>query len=96
VSGTVLAAPGCGGPVSLDSPCPPKPVPGARVEALQAAQVIAAATTGTDGRYALRLVPGVYRLVATAPGALRTTASAQITVGSAPVSANLVVDSGMR
>jgi len=96
VTGTVLAAPGCGGPVSLDSACPPKPVAGARVEALQAARAMAAATTGSDGRYLLRLVPGVYRLVVTAPGALRTTASAQITVGSAPVSANLVIDSGLR
>jgi hypothetical protein len=96
VSGTVLAAPGCPGPVRLDSPCPPRPLAGARVQAMQAAGVVATVTTGSDGRFTLRLAPGVYRLVATAAGPLRTAAAVQITVASSPVSTNLIVDSGMR
>ena len=96
VTGTVLAAPGCPGPVQLDSPCPPRPLAGARVEVLRATDVVATVSTGSDGRFTLRLTPGVYRLVATAAGPLRRTATVQITVASSPVTTNLTVDSGMR
>jgi hypothetical protein len=96
VTGTVLAAPGCPGPVQLDSPCPPRPMAGARVEAMRGASVVATVSTGSDGRFTLRLAPGVYRLVATAAGPLRATAAVQITVASSPVNTNLIVDSGMR
>ena len=69
---------------------------GATVEADLAGQPVARATTGADGRFALRLPPGSYTLVATAAGPLRSTASRGLSVGAAPVSVTLTVDTGMR
>lgn len=69
---------------------------GATVEADQAGRPVARTTTGADGRFTLRLVPGSYTLIATAAGPLRSKASRDLSVGPSPVSVTLAVDTGMR
>jgi hypothetical protein len=96
VAGSVLGAPGCPGPVRLDSPCPPRPLGGTRVEAQRGAVVVASATTGSDGHFSLKLPPGAYRLVATAAGTLHPTTSTRVTAVASPLNVTLTVDTGMR
>jgi hypothetical protein len=95
LSGTVRAEPGCPGPVRLDSPCPPRPVAGATVEADQDGHQAASTTTGRDGRFTLRLAAGTYQVTATNGGGLKTTAT-QTVVLTAATDITLTVDSGMR
>ena len=96
VAGTVQGAPGCPGPVQLDSPCPPRPLGGSVVEAMRGLTVLASATTGVDGRFSLKLPPGTYKILALAAGALRPTPSVQVTAVASPVNVTLTVDSGIR
>jgi len=98
VVGRVLSAPSC--PVQRAGvPCPPRPVAGASVEAIQTGDV--AASTHTDGRggFSLQLRPGRYVIRATNVGALATTAQRQVVVAAHKGPAlviRLVVDSGIR
>ncbi len=95
VTGTVAAAPGCPGPERADSPCPPRPVPGAAVElATTDGTVVGRATTDSAGRFRLTVAPGQYRITAHNVG-YRSSASQALTVAGA-VEVTLVVDSGMR
>jgi hypothetical protein len=96
VTGTVLGEPGCPGPERIGSPCPPRLMGSVAVEAMRGTSVAASVTTGPDGRFTLRLIPGAYQLIATSAGPLRSTASALVTVGTSPVSVNLTVDTGIR
>lgn len=95
LSGTVRAAPGCPGPVSPGSPCPPRPVAGATVEADQNGRETARTTTDQHGRFMLRLTAGTYRVTATNAGGLKSTASQTVTLTTG-TDITLVVDSGMR
>jgi Carboxypeptidase regulatory-like domain len=66
--GDVSAGPTC--PVqSTDHPCPPKPVPNARVtiETPSGSTVVATATTDAQGHFSVSLPPGDYR-VSVEPG----------------------------
>jgi hypothetical protein len=66
IDGVVLAGPTC--PVeSAESPCPPKPLPGIRVQVLSGGDEVAEATTAGDGSFSVALEPGTY-LVQAAPG----------------------------
>jgi Carboxypeptidase regulatory-like domain len=96
VVGRVLSAPSC--PVERsDSPCPPRPVPGASVAALRAGHVAARTHTGPGGGFRLTLRPGSYVLRATNAGALATTAEKRIVLTAAATTrVTLVVDSGIR
>jgi hypothetical protein len=95
LTGIVRAEPGCPGPVRLDSPCPPRPVAGATVEAERDRRSVARTTTDRNGRFTLRLPAGTYRVTATNAGGLRTTAT-QTVVLTANTDITLTVDSGMR
>ena len=95
VLGTVVSAPSC--PVERsDSPCPPRPVRGAVVDALAAGRIRASTHTDSSGRFRLALPFGSYLIRATNVGVLRTTAAHRVRVGRLPVSITLVVDSGIR
>jgi hypothetical protein len=67
VSGVVLAGPTC--PVeTLESPCPPKPVPSISVQVLSTSgEVVDTTTTDGNGRFSVALDPGTYEVRAT-PG----------------------------
>jgi hypothetical protein len=71
-------------------------MPGASVEVARAGRMVAATTAATGGYFQLRLAPGTYRITATAPAPLQTTASADLVVAGTAVSINLTVDTGMR
>jgi hypothetical protein len=96
VVGRVLSAPSC--PVEQQGvPCPPRPVPGAAVVALQDGQSVASTTTGKRGYFQLVLDVGRYRLRATNVGAYASTASKFVTVkADGTVFVRLIVDSGIR
>jgi len=98
VTGRVLGEPGCPGPARLDSPCPPRPMAGAAVEADGGGQMAARATTDSGGNFRLSLPPGTYRITATATAAepLKSTAGKDIVVTTTPMTVDLTVDSGMR
>lgn len=95
LSGTVRAAPGCPGPVSLGSPCPPRPVAGATVEADQNGHEAARTTTDQDGHFTLHLTAGTYQVTAVNAGARKPTASQTVTLTTG-TDITLIVDSGMR
>jgi len=95
VLGTVLSAPSC--PVERsDSPCPPRPVRGAVVDAVVGDQLRATTHSDRAGRFRLSLPYGTYTIRATNPGALHTTATRSVRIDRATVSVRLVVDSGIR
>ncbi|MEO8750914.1 MAG: carboxypeptidase-like regulatory domain-containing protein [Allobranchiibius sp.] len=97
VSGTVLSGPRCGGPVSPASPCPPGPVPGAAVLALNRGHVTSSTRTDARGDFRLTLPVGTYSIQATNIGEYRSTATQTVTVtGSHPVTVTLLLDTGIR
>jgi hypothetical protein len=95
LSGTVRAEPGCPGPVRLDSPCPPRPVAGATVEADRAGREVGQATTDSNGRFSLRLPSGTYQVTATNAGGLKTSVTKTVAL-TTDDDITLTVDSGMR
>jgi hypothetical protein len=94
VNGTVLSSPGCPGPAVAESPCPDRPVAGARVELTSGTTVVATTRTDTAGRFELRVPSGNYQITAFNVG-FASHASQPISV-TGPVTVRLVVDSGMR
>jgi len=95
--GVVQAAPSC--PVErVGTRCPPRPVRGASVEAVQAGDVIASTRTDERGRFQLRLIPGRYLIRATNVGGYASSDQRSVNVrdvGPAQL-IRLVVDSGIR
>jgi hypothetical protein len=77
-----------------ESPCPDRPVAGARVELTRGSAVVATTRTDSAGRFELRVPPGEYTVTAFNVG-LATRASQLISV-TGPVHVALVVDSGLR
>jgi len=95
VTGQVLAGPSC--PVErVGQPCPPRPVPDAVVVAVVGDQQRGETTSDERGRFRLMLPAGRYTIRATNPGGYASTASAEVTVSTAPVQVTLTVDSGIR
>jgi hypothetical protein len=101
IHGRVLAGPTC--PVVTDPPdpsCRDRPVAGAVILVLdQAGAQVNRATSGQDGRFTVRLVPGTYRLVPQPVEGLMGTAEEQEVrvTGSQPTAEVIVAyDTGIR
>ncbi|MDQ0635012.1 hypothetical protein QFZ40_002921 [Arthrobacter pascens] len=95
VGGYVLTAPVC--PVErIDQECPPRPVSGARVVALDGDAVRGSTITDNDGAFQLTLPDGRYLIKATNVGGYASTATQEVAVSDAPRHITLVVDSGIR
>jgi hypothetical protein len=61
IVGSVVAGPTC--PVeSIESPCPPKPIPGVGVEVLSGDRVVVHVTTDAHGRFSVAASPGTYEV----------------------------------
>lgn len=95
VTGYVLTAPVC--PVErVGQDCPPRPVSGAAVVALEGDAVRGATHTGTAGAFSLVLPDGRYVIKATNVGGYASTATEQVTISGDRVNITLIVDSGIR
>ena len=95
VEGYVLTAPIC--PVErFDQECPPRPVAGAEVIALDAGAVRASTVTDSTGAFQLALPDGRYLIKATNVGGYASTATQEVAVSDTPSHLTLIVDSGIR
>jgi hypothetical protein len=95
VSGKVLAGPAC--PVErVGEECPPRPVSGAEVVALEGDAIRGSTLTDSSGAFHLTLPDGRYVIRATNAGGYASTATEQVVISEAPVSVTLIVDSGIR
>lgn len=95
VSGKVLSAPTC--PVErVGEECPPRPVSGAEVVALDGNAIRGSTLTDSSGAFHLTLPDGRYAIRATNVGGYASTATEQVVISDAPVSVTLIVDSGIR
>ncbi|WP_427135746.1 carboxypeptidase-like regulatory domain-containing protein [Pseudarthrobacter sp. S9] len=95
VTGDVLMAPVC--PVErVGKECPPRPVAGAAVVALDGDAVRGSTLTDTAGAFSLTLPDGRYVIKATNVGGYASTATERVVVSDNPVHITLIVDSGIR
>jgi hypothetical protein len=95
VSGHVLTAPVC--PVErAGHECPPRPVAGSAVIALEGDIVRDSTVTDAAGAFSLTLAYGRYVIRATNAGGYASTASEPVEVSGTPVHITLTVDSGIR
>jgi Carboxypeptidase regulatory-like domain len=95
VSGKVLSGPTC--PVErVGEECPPRPVSGAEVVALDGDAIRGSTLTDSTGAFHLTLPDGRYVIRATNVGGYASTATEQVVISAAPVSVTLIVDSGIR
>jgi hypothetical protein len=95
VEGYVLTAPVC--PVErIDRECPPRPVSGATVSALDGDAVRGSTTTDSTGAFRLALPDGRYLIRATNVGGYASTATQEVAVSDTASHITLVVDSGIR
>jgi hypothetical protein len=94
LQGTVVTEPTC--PVQrIGSPCPPAPLPGARVEAYEGGTLTAAVITDLAGHYEMRLALGHYMVRVANPSLPRLVTEQTIDL-SGNTYLNLSVDSGIR
>lgn len=95
VTGSVKAAPVC--PVErIGQECPPRPVPGAEVVALDGDAVRGSTLTDSSGGFHLTLPDGRYVIRASNVGGYASTATEKVVISDTPVHITLVVDSGIR
>lgn len=95
VAGVVLTAPVC--PVErVGQECPPRPVSGAAVVALDGDAVQGSTQTDSTGAFNLTLPDGRYMIRATNVGGYASTATELVVISDRPVHITLVVDSGIR
>ncbi|WP_427170546.1 carboxypeptidase-like regulatory domain-containing protein [Arthrobacter sp. 92] len=95
VTGLVLTAPVC--PVErIGQECPPRPVSGAAVVALDGDAVRGSTLTDSTGAFHLRLPDGRYVIRASNVGGYASTATGPVVISDTPVHITLVVDSGIR
>jgi hypothetical protein len=101
VVGTVSAGPTC--PVERQPPdpaCSERPVAGANVSVRDAdGREVASVVSGADGRFAVTLAPGTYRIVSSPVQGLLGTPSPvdlSLTAGEQPVTVDLSYDTGIR
>lgn len=94
IRGTVFAGPACPGPAHVDSPCPDLPV-AMTLEVVQGTSVVAAVTSGADGRFNVALAPGSYTVRSRSGLPALRSQSITVTVG-AYTEVALHADTGMR
>jgi hypothetical protein len=95
VNGYVLTAPTC--PVQrVDQECPPRPVAGASVVALDGSAVRGSTLTDSSGAFHVTLPYGHYVIKATNVGGYASTATDDVSVSGVPVRITLILDSGIR
>lgn len=95
VTGYVLTGPVC--PVErVGQECPPRPVSGAAVVALDGDTVRGTVFTDTAGAFSLTLPDGRYVIEATNVGGYASTATEDVVISDKPVHITLIVDSGIR
>lgn len=95
VTGLVLTAPTC--PVQrVDRECPPRPVPGASVVALDGTAVRGSTLTDSTGAFHLTLPYGRYVIRASNVGGYASTATERVSISGVPVRITLILDSGIR
>jgi hypothetical protein len=95
VTGYVLTGPVC--PVErVGHECPPRPVSGAAVVALDGDAIRGSASTDTAGAFSLTLPDGRYVIKATNVGGYASTATEDVVISDNPVHITLIVDSGIR
>jgi hypothetical protein len=95
VAGYVLAGPVC--PVErIGQECPPRPVSGAEVVALDGDAVRGSTLTDSNGAFHLILPDGRYVIRATNIGGYASTATEQVIISDTPVQITLILDSGIR
>jgi hypothetical protein len=95
VTGYVLTGPVC--PVErVGHECPPRPVSGAAVVALDGDVVRGSASTDTAGAFSLTLPDGRYVIEATNVGGYASTATDDVVISDNPAHITLIVDSGIR
>jgi hypothetical protein len=95
VTGFVLTAPVC--PVErIGQECPPRPVAGAAVVALDGEAVRGSTLTDSTGAFHLTLPRGRYVIRARNVGGYASTATQRVVISDTPVHITLVVDSGIR
>ena len=95
VTGHVLTAPVC--PVErVGQECPPRPVSGAAVIALDGDAVRGSTLSDTAGAFSLTLPDGRYVIRATNVGGYASTADKPVAISDDPVHIRLIVDSGIR
>jgi hypothetical protein len=96
VEGVVTAGPRC--PVArAERPCSPTTVPGARVQLLDGAHVVADDLTDQHGHFRLQAPAGQFVVRATNVGAYRSTASHPVRLTSGTTTTvSLQLDTGIR
>lgn len=95
VTGVVLTAPVC--PVErVGQECPPRPVAGAAVVALDGEAVRGSTQIDGTGAFRLTLPDGKYVIKASNVGGYVSTATETVVISETPVQITLVVDSGIR
>ncbi len=96
ISGTVMAGPIS--PISRIGHPNTRPVPGARVEALQGNQVVGVVHTDHSGHYTLKLLPGTYVILANSDRYRFSKPRPKTVVASAGHTQNVdfVLDTGLR
>lgn len=95
VAGRVLSYP-CAPVERIDSPCPGRPVGGAKVTlAPDAGGAATTVSTGSDGHYRADVAPGRYRVSVTGRPFGQASREVDVTAG-ATVTADFTVDSGIR
>ncbi|WP_426999039.1 carboxypeptidase-like regulatory domain-containing protein [Pseudarthrobacter sp. N5] len=95
ITGYVMTAPVC--PVErVGQECPPRPLSGASVLALDGDAVRGSALTDGTGAFRLALPEGRYVIRASNVGGYASAASQEVVVSGDPVHITLIVDSGIR
>lgn len=95
VEGYVLSSPVC--PVErFAQECPPRPVQGAEVIALDGDAVRGSTITDNTGAFQLTLPDGRYLIRATNVGGYASTATQEVDISDTPNHVTLIVDSGIR
>lgn len=95
VTGSVLTGPVC--PVERSGQeCPPRPLSGAAVVALDGDAVRDSTLTDSTGAFHLSLPDGRYVIRASNVGGYASTAAEQVVISDIPVRITLLVDSGIR
>ncbi len=96
VTGIVEQGPTC--PVeTLNSPCPPEPAIGARIEVLQEGQVVASTTTDADGRFEVAAPEGAIEVRAESADGLPSQDVATFTLDPGDdVETAFTLDTGIR